>query len=90
MDKNIYSYTHTLAEKWIFLLIINRDTSDKLCRHLIEIERPIPPPMPPPHESSKSMEISQDNGKLGKRINGCSKEKWDAHSRMYEWGTNPL
>ena len=26
-----------MDEKWIFLLIINRDTIDKLCQHLIEL-----------------------------------------------------
>ena len=75
MEKNIHSYTHTMDEKWIFLLIINRDTSDKLCRNLVKIERPSAPPGPPPLQSSISMEISQDNGKLGKSINGCSKDK---------------
>ena len=39
------------------------------------MEKPGPPPGPPPLQSSISMEISQDNGKLGKRINGFSKDK---------------
>ena len=90
MDKNIHSYTHTMDEKWIFLLIVNIDTSDKLCRHLVEIERSSPPPRPPPLQSSISMTSSQDNGNLGKSINGCSKGQRDAYSSMYEWGTNPL
>ena len=44
-----------MDKKWIFLLIINIDTSDKLCRHLVGIERPSPPPRPPPLQSSISM-----------------------------------
>ena len=90
MDKNIHSYTHTMDEKWIFLLIRNGDTSDKLCRYLIEIERLSPPPGPPPLQSSISMASSQENGKLGKSINGCSIGQMDADSSMYEWDTNPL
>ena len=88
--KNIHSYTHTMDDKCIFLLIMNRDISDKLCRHLIEIKRPIFPPGPPPIQSSKSMASSQDKGKLGKSINHCSRGQRDADSSMYEWGTNPL
>ena len=65
-----------MDEKCIFLLIINRDICDKLCRHLVETEKLSPPPRPPPLQSSISMASSQDNGKIGKRINGCSKEKW--------------
>ena len=76
MDKKIHSYTHTMDEEWIFKLIINIDTSDKLCRHLVEIERPSPPPGPPPLQSSISMEISQaDKGNLGKSIKVYSKDK---------------
>ena len=90
MDKNIHGYTHTMNEKWIFLLITNIDTSDKLCRHLVKIERPSPPPGPPPLQSSILMESSQDNDKLGNSINGCSKGQRDADSSMYEWHTNPL
>ena len=67
-----------MNEKWIFLLIINRDNSDKLCQHLIETEKPSPPPRPPPLESSISMESLQGNGKLGKRSNVCSKAQRDA------------
>ena len=62
MNNNIHSYTHTMDEKLIFLLIINRDTSDNLCWHLVKIERPTPPPGPPPLQSSISMASSQDNG----------------------------
>ena len=80
--QNIHSYTHAMDEKLIFLLIINIDTSDKLCRHLVEIERPSPPPGPPPLQSSISLEIPQDNGKLGKSINDCSKGQRDADSSM--------
>ena len=69
--KNIHSYTNTMDEKWIFLFIINRDISGKLCRHLVETKKPSPPPL----QSSISMASSQDNDKLGKSINGCSKDK---------------
>ena len=62
-----------MDEKWIFLLIINIDNSDKLYRHLVEMEKPIPPPRPPPLQSSISMESLQGNGKLGKSNNVCSK-----------------
>ena len=64
-----------MDDKWIFLLNINRDISDKLCRHLIKIEKPSPPPGPPPLQSSIPMTSSQNNGKLGKSINGYSKDK---------------
>ena len=79
-----------MDEKWIFLLIINIDTSDKLCRHLVEIKRPSPPPGPPSLQSYISMASSQDNDKLGKSINGCLIGQRDADSSMYEWGTNQL
>ena len=75
MDKNIHSYTNTMDEKWIFLLIVNRDIIEKICQHLVETEKPSPPPGPQPLQSSISMASSQDNGKLGKSINGCSKDK---------------
>ena len=90
MDKNIHSHTHVIDEKWIFLLIMNRDNSDKLCRHLFEMEKLNPPPGPPPHQSSISIASSQDNGKLGKNNNLCSKGQRDADSSMYEWGNNEL
>ena len=90
MDKNIHSYTNTMDEKWIFLLIINKDISEKLCPHLVETEKLSPPPRPPPLQSSISMESSQDNDKLGNNINGCSKGQRDADSSMYKWGNNPL
>ena len=64
-----------MDEKLIFLLIINKYTSDKSCQHLVGIERQIPPLEPPPIQSSISMASSQDNGKLGKSINSYSKEK---------------
>ena len=64
-----------MDEKWIFLFIINKDINDKQFWHLIEIEKPSPPPGPLPLKSSISMAISQDNGKLGKSINGWLKEK---------------
>ena len=54
---------------------MNRDSSDKLFRHLVEMEKPSPPPGPPPLQSSISMASSKENGKLGKIINGFSKEK---------------
>ena len=69
---------------------MNIDNNDKLCRHLVETDKLSPPPGPPPLQSSISMASSQDNGKLGKSINGCSKGQRDATSSMYEWGTNPL
>ena len=43
MDKNIYNYINTMDEKWIFLLIINIDISEKLYRHLVEMEKLSPP-----------------------------------------------
>ena len=90
MDTNIHSYTNTMDEKWIFLLIINRYISDKLCCHLVETEKPSPPAMPPPHQYSISMTSSQDNGKLGKSINGCSKDK-GMQTQLYKNGAqNPL
>ena len=56
-------------------LLANIDTSDKLCWHLVEIEKPSPTPGPPPLQSSISMASSQDNGNLGKSINGFLKDK---------------
>ena len=47
-----------MDEKWIFLLIINEDISDKICRHLVETEKSSPPPGPPPLQSFVSMAIS--------------------------------
>ena len=78
MDNNIHSHTHVMDEKWILILNINRYISDKLCRQLVEIEKPSPPPL----QSSISMEILQDNGKLGKRSNVCSKGQMDAYSSI--------
>ena len=72
------------------LLIINRDISDKLCRHLVETKKLSPPLRPPPLQSSISMASLQDNGKLGQSNNVCSKGKRNADSRMHEWGNNPL
>ena len=63
---------------------MNRANSEKLCWHLDEIRRPIPPPGPPPLQSSISMESSQDNDKLGKSINGFSKGQRDADSSIDE------
>ena len=57
------------------LLIINIYISDKFYWHLIETEKLSPPLGPPLLQSFISMESSQDNGKLGKSINGCSKDK---------------
>ena len=71
MDKNIHSNAYVTDEKWIFLLIMNRDNSDKLCWHLIKTEKPSPPPGSPPLQSSMSMESSQNNGKIGKISNVC-------------------
>ena len=80
MDQNIHSHTHVMDEKWIFLLIINKENNDKLYRHLIETEKPSPLPL----QSSISMAILQSNGKLGKSINMFSKGKRDANSSINE------
>ena len=64
-----------MDEKWIFLLNANRDTNDNLFQHLVEIKKSSPLLGPPPLKSSILMASSQDNGKLGRSINGCSKEK---------------
>ena len=73
-----------MDEKWIFLLIMNRDNNDKLYRHLIEMEKPIPPPRPLPLQSSISMASLQDNGNIGKSSNVFSKGQRDADSSIYE------
>ena len=59
MDQNIHSRTHVMDEKWTFLLIMNIDNSDKLCQHLVETEKMIPPPLNPPSQwqTCKAMEI---------------------------------
>ena len=57
------------------LLIINIDIRAKLCRYLVERNKLSPSPRPLPLQSSISMISSQDNGKLGKSINSCSKDK---------------
>ena len=90
MDKNIHSRAHVMEEKWTFLLIMNIDNSDKLYRHLVEMEKKSPPPGPPPLQSSISMESSQKNGNLRKRSNVFSKGQRDVESSMYEWGNNEL
>ena len=82
MDKNIHSHIHVMDEKEIFLLIMNGDSSDKLYPHLVETEKPSPPPWPSPLQSSISMSSSQDNGKLGKSSNVCSKGQMDADSSI--------
>ena len=84
MYQNIHSHTHLMDEKWIFLLIINIDNSDKLCQHLVKMEKPSPPPGPQPIQSSISMAMLQSNGNIGKSNNVCSKGKRDADSSMYE------
>ena len=71
MNKNIHSHTHVMDEKWIFLLIINIDTSEKLCRNLFEIERSSPPPL----QSSISMESSQKMESLGRATMCAQKGK---------------
>ena len=73
-----------MDKKWIFLLIMNRDNSEKLYRHLVEMEKLIPLPRPPPLQSSISMESLQSNAKLGKSNNVCSKGQRDVDSRIYE------
>ena len=80
--KNIHSYAHTMDDKWILILIINKDTSDKSCRHLVGIERPSPPLEPLPLQSSISMESLQGNENIGKRNNVCSKGQRDEDSRI--------
>ena len=65
---------------------MNRDNSDKLCWHLVEIEKLSPPPRPPPLKSSISMERLQRNGNLRKRKNVCSKGQRDADSSISENG----
>ena len=59
----------------MFLLNINRDTNDNLCRHLVEIKKLSPPPKPPPLQSSISTQAHKTNASLGKSTNGCSKDK---------------
>ena len=78
MDKNIHSHTHVMDEKCIFLLIINIDNSDKFCQHLVEMEKPSPPPL----QYSISMESLQYNENLGKSNNVCSKGQRDADSSI--------
>ena len=75
-----------MDEKWIFVINVNRDTNDNLSWNLVEIEKPRPQPEPPPLQSSISMAISKDNGKLGKSSNVCSKGQRDADSSMYNMG----
>ena len=82
MEKNIHSYTHTMDEKWIFLLIINIVTSDNLFHHLIKMDKLSPPPGPPPLQSSISMENLQSNGNIGKSNNVCSKGQRDVDSSI--------
>ena len=60
-----------MDKKWILLLIMNRDISDKLYRHLVEIKKSSPPLL----QSCVSMASSQENGKIGSNINGFSKDK---------------
>ena len=64
MDKNIHSYTQALDEKWIFLLIINKDITVK--NSVVTSSNPIPPPGPLLLQLSISMASLQGNGKLGK------------------------
>ena len=59
-----------MDEKWKFLLIINRDTSDNLYWHLVETEKPSPPPRPPSQwQAHNAME------RLGRASMGAHKEK---------------
>ena len=48
---------------------MNRDHSDKICRHLIEMEKLSPSPEPPPLQSSISM------ASLGRAAMCAQKEK---------------
>ena len=36
-----------MDEKYIFLLIMNKDNIENLYRHLVEMKKPSPPPRPP-------------------------------------------
>ena len=67
-----------MDEKWIFLLIINIDTSDNLYWHLVEIEKSSPPPWPTPLQPSITMTSSQCKGNIGKSNMGAHKDKGDA------------
>ena len=84
MDKNIHMAYTCNGREYIFLLIINRDNSEKICQNLVESEKPSPPPGPLPLKSSISMTSSQNNGKLGKRSNVGSKGQRDADSSIDE------
>ena len=67
----IFIFTHIMDEKWIFLLNVNRDTNEYLCRHLVEIEKPSPPPGPPPLQSSISRQAWERAPMAAPRIKGC-------------------
>ena len=76
MDQNIHSHTHVMDEKYVFLLIMSRDNSDKLCWHLVEIEKLSPPPGTPPLKSSILMES------LGRETMCAPKRQRDAYSSI--------
>ena len=59
-----------MDEKWIFLLIINRD---RIVTNFVGTSSKQRKPSPPPLQSSISMEILQIKGNLGKSIIVCSK-----------------
>ena len=73
-----------MDEKWIFLLNVNRDTNENLCRHLVEIEKPSPPLGPPPLQSSISRQAHKDKGKIGKEHQWLLQGQRDADSSMQE------
>ena len=74
MDK-IFIVTHIMDDKLIFLLNLNKYTNENLCWHLVEIKKRIPPPRPPPLQSSISRQAHKTKEILGMSTNGCSKDK---------------
>ena len=71
-----------MDEKWIFLLIMNRDNNEKICQHLIEMEKLSLTPMPTPLQYSIAMEILQENRNFGNISNVCSNGQRDANSSI--------
>ena len=51
---NIHLNAHHWTGKDISINKIKDYISEKLCRHVYELEKPIPPPGPPPPQSSIS------------------------------------
>ena len=61
---------------------MNIDNNDKLCWHLVEMEKLSPPLGPPPLQSSISIASLEDNQNLGNNNNVCSKGQMDVDSSM--------